>query len=364
MAAGQPPMLTFATLAAATGATYSTWDATKVVRILSPLSYYIITQVVAGVGTLVRLDNLALPPSGAAGGDLAGTYPNPTVAAIHETGGPTQLTFGTVTDGEYLKRSGSNIISGTPAGGGGTGSPWLKEVPSSPGTADDEFESTTLNAAWNFWDDTSATNRTMTAGTVDPYTALTGATTAPIYDLHTNGRRSWMRIQVSDSNHTGWMYKSWTAATNVFVWARLRMVPRTVIATQGIITLELHKSASGHPDANNRCYVGLLRDSTSGGARVFGDVIDGGAGGSDSAGPSTTGNNNPEYFGIHKVGSNITLYAGQDGNWTALRPTKTSVTWTPAIIAIRLQSAETNKPYLTFGIDFVREFGIATMPPF
>src|SRR3990167_1497999 len=50
-------------------------------------------------------------------GQIGGSAASPDIRGIRETGGPTLLTLGAVTDGQYLVRSGTTLIGGSPGGG-------------------------------------------------------------------------------------------------------------------------------------------------------------------------------------------------------------------------------------------------------
>ena len=49
-------------------------------------------------------------------GQIGGTAASPDVRGVRETAGPTLLTLGAVADGQYLRRSGSTVIGGSPGG--------------------------------------------------------------------------------------------------------------------------------------------------------------------------------------------------------------------------------------------------------
>ena len=117
---GVPTTRTISTTAPLTGGGDLSADRTLAVSAATTTAQGVVelaTDGEASAGVVVQGNDSRLSdsrtPTGAAGGDLGGTYPSPTVTqarGLRETAGPTTLTMGAVADGELLRRSGTTLV--------------------------------------------------------------------------------------------------------------------------------------------------------------------------------------------------------------------------------------------------------------
>lgn len=143
--------------------------------------------------------------------------------------------------------------------------------PGVAGGIDDEFDSTTLDPAWLFRDlTTGPTNRTPAAvSPIAPWTALTGATTPPNYAVHTNGRKSHLLVQTTNTANAAYMvYKPFSYTAGHFYYCRLGDIQRIVGQNALSLGMGIWADSGGVPDQSSRLMIywnnGGLRNTNGG----------------------------------------------------------------------------------------------------
>lgn len=222
---------------------------------------------------------------------------------------------------------------------------------------DDEFDSTTIDPAWQFRDTTTGpTNRTPNFGALTENVDITGATTVPNVALHTQGRRSWMFVQTTTTGPAGYIvYKPFTWAAGKVYWARAVSTYGRAATGTGTLNLSMYASSGGFPDTSNRALIFYDRVN----ATYRWTVVNGGVATNVAINISEGAGLYPYVAMINPAG-----VLGASANWygefftdDGLRLIPSGIgtanfTWTPAFIGFGVQQTPT-KPNV-FGVDFIR----------
>ena len=226
----------------------------------------------------------------------------------------------------------------------------------------DEFESSTLDAAWEAYEGNASAAASISEGTVNAYdTGFTGTGTLRV-TVNPDERKSWMLMQ-APSNATGtapnWGYyftKVVTIPTNCIIWTRLKFpIKSPAVADEGNIALVVGASTAGHFDQANHAVLYLNEPDAGPIIQAQAIVYNSGS----PTGVGTTDDTNQtmsalEYAAIHKIGTTYHFWVGNSqGNWIHLGSTTFSAS-VDRIGFLAVNKSATAPGVDVVGVDFIR----------
>lgn len=295
-------------------------------------------------------------PSGSAGGDLAGTYPDPSVAGIR--GVPVES--GTPAHGDaLLYDSGAGELRYAPPTSAGAlptptrvgqsvwwdGLAWRAGdslvTPGTPHPDDDEFEGGLLDSAW--------TRRSGYASSDIDF--LRSDSSGSWWDSHNALRKSWYLIQSSPGGNAGGIMKPHSLSTDEAIYVRFSANRGSAInIANGRVDLVLTNSA-----ITDYVIFNLNRGSTN---SAGGRIAEQRSSGPPASPVAVNFSDYPyfEYAHIQKLGNAFSLWLSENGKtWVyigSLTPNGSLSNYTHVLIQIANNSADPVN--LVGGFDFIR----------
>jgi hypothetical protein len=227
--------------------------------------------------------------------------------------------------------------------------------PASPHSDDDEFDDSTIDAAWEVYNHGGSAVGSISSGTVDAYDNSFNSGNAVRANQH-DVRKSWLMLQPPASSNIFTVAKTVTLATNELVMARLRLPQRQAVdgANEHMIGLGLYETVSSHADRDDCVEMFLSYRAATAERAYFHRIVSGTPAGATNTTDVDEQGQALEYVAIHKIGTTYHGWVGTAaGNWIYMG--SQSFSGTIAYAGFTLQNVAVTAPgALVSGVDFIR----------
>jgi hypothetical protein len=233
----------------------------------------------------------------------------------------------------------------------------LWQRPATAHSEDDEFDSSTIDSAWEVYNHVDDVVGSLSSG-VDAYDTTFNSGYVIRANAHEATRRSWMLLQAPGPGNVEYytVAKQMTIPTNLLAMARMKFSQRHSVDDdqEHVVGLGFFQDSGTHADwANSVLSLLSSRSATEERALAYKRVSDSGSDVTNTTDVDEQGQA-LEYVAIHKIGTTYHCWVGTAaGNWIYMGAKTHATTMGYVGFLIANKSTTTPGP-LVVGVDFIR----------